>query len=460
MLSWKKDLESSIPLYVQLSNHIHNNIILGKFPEGYKLPSQRIMAKKLGVGRNTIIRALEMLAKDELIVINSRAVALINKTTPQAACAWSEYFSRANLRPAMKEFWWDKGDRRDLVSLSDEFNVAKYYGEAIKACSKRSKDLHSTDPYGLPALRESVIQHMKSCGVETSADNVIICPSLDQTIYTACASLLSQGMTLIHEPATLLNVITNTHSLGANMQAVPQDDYGIIPSKLEQLLNVRKHAILFTDPIAHAPTGITTTENRQRELMRVIQKHRMPVIENGHKRDTWCDEPFPPPMKAIDKNDNVIYMGAFQKSAVRMNMTWVIADKTFVRHLSSMLEQSTTLPSSIMQIIADEMFRSGKYYQLMEDMRQFIRARRNMGLELCDKYLKDIAQWEAARCGFHFWIKLNSKINKNILYGAQNFSPGYFFDKSDTCHILFAPASLPEAALEKTVKSIAKLVQK
>lgn len=459
--SWTPERESAAPIYTQLAEHITEVISAGYFSNGDKLPSQRVMADRFGIGRNTVIHSLEALARTGILSASPKSGIYIINRTAETAPDWDAYFKRSNYRPGVDEYrrWRDKGDLRDLA-LSSEFDMPWYFREAIASAALRADDMNLADAHGLPSLRESIVRHMKlSCGVDTSVENVIICPSLDQTIYTLCAALMSRGGNLVHERATLINTVSNIHSLGLNMLPVSQDRYGIIPTELDKVLGMRNNTVMFTDPIAHSPTGITTTKRRQRELMKVVARHRVPVIENGHKRDVWCCRPFPPPMKSFPASENIIYLGALLKSSMRLGISWVVADRPLVEHLSNVLVQFSTMPSGIAQVVMDEMFRSGMYNEMMKEAWEFINRRKTLALQLCDKYLKDVAQWDEKRCGFHFWIEMKDKINKNKIYEAPNFFPGYFFDKHDSTHVLLSPPVLPEAHLEETIRSIAKLAR-
>jgi GntR family transcriptional regulator of abcA and norABC len=461
LFSWTPERASGEPLYKQLAGHIAEMIGTGYFANGDKLPSQRVMAGRFGLGRNTVIRALEELAKTGIISASPKSGVYIISRSAETAPDWDAYFRRANYHPGVDDYrmWRDKGDLRDL-RLSREFDMLAYFKDAIAAAAVRTDAMTVLDAHGLPPLREAIVRHMKiSCALDTAVDNVIICPSLDQSIYTLCAALMTGGGSLVHERATLINIVSNIHSLGLNMLPVGQDRFGILPEDLDKTLSGRSHAVMFTDPIAHSPTGITTTKRRQRDLMKIINKYRIPVIENGHKRDLWCGKPFPPPMKSLPGSENIIYLGSLLKASMRLGVSWVVADRPFVEQLSNVLVQFSTIPSGLAQVVMDEMFRSGRYYEMMGDAWEFVHRRRVLALQLCERYLKDLAQWDEKRCGFHFWIELNARINKDKIYDAPNFFPGYFFDKSDSTHVLLTPPSLPEAELEETVKSIARLAR-
>ena len=60
----KVDKTASEPIYMQLSRQIKKLIFNGSLVDGYSLPSERGLARELGVHRNTIVRAYSEL-KDE-----------------------------------------------------------------------------------------------------------------------------------------------------------------------------------------------------------------------------------------------------------------------------------------------------------------------------------------------------------------------------------------------------------
>ena len=61
------DKNQGIPLYWQISDQIKEKIITGQLPDGAVLPSERAMAQRLGVHRNTVIKAYTHLKDEELL---------------------------------------------------------------------------------------------------------------------------------------------------------------------------------------------------------------------------------------------------------------------------------------------------------------------------------------------------------------------------------------------------------
>ena len=61
------DRRSTVPLYRQFYQVIERAIRSGRLTGGARLPSTRMMARLLGVSRNTVLNAYEELVADDLI---------------------------------------------------------------------------------------------------------------------------------------------------------------------------------------------------------------------------------------------------------------------------------------------------------------------------------------------------------------------------------------------------------
>ena len=59
--------DSSVPLYIQIKEHLRMQIQTGVYPAGTKVPSERQLARQFGVSRMTARQALQALAHEGLI---------------------------------------------------------------------------------------------------------------------------------------------------------------------------------------------------------------------------------------------------------------------------------------------------------------------------------------------------------------------------------------------------------
>jgi len=56
-----------LPLYRRIAEDLRRAIAAGKLPRGARLPASRVMARQLGVSRNTVLAAYDTLAADGII---------------------------------------------------------------------------------------------------------------------------------------------------------------------------------------------------------------------------------------------------------------------------------------------------------------------------------------------------------------------------------------------------------
>ena len=69
MICWKVDKNSPLPIYKQLVNLARDSVASGQLRKGEVLPSQRQLAKLLGLSRATIVKAMEEMTDAGLVDI-------------------------------------------------------------------------------------------------------------------------------------------------------------------------------------------------------------------------------------------------------------------------------------------------------------------------------------------------------------------------------------------------------
>ncbi|WP_062351368.1 GntR family transcriptional regulator [Bacillus kwashiorkori] len=72
------DLQSDVPIYLQLRNKIIEGIASKELVAGEPLPSVRMMAADLGVNMHTINKAYQLLKQDGFILIHRQKGVVVN----------------------------------------------------------------------------------------------------------------------------------------------------------------------------------------------------------------------------------------------------------------------------------------------------------------------------------------------------------------------------------------------
>ena len=129
------------------------------------------------------------------------------------------------------------------------------------------------------------------------------------------APITSQGDEVLIEEPTYSGALAAIAPLGCRLVGVPTDANGIIPEKLEQLLQAGTSAkVLYTIPTGQNPSGCTTTAARRQEVYALAAKHDLLIMEDDPYYYLYLDAGGPPPSYfSMDTDGRVIRMESFSK---------------------------------------------------------------------------------------------------------------------------------------------------
>lgn len=71
------EFESELPIYTQIYHQIIQGISRGELKDGEELPSVRQLSSDIGVDKNTVIKAYNLLKRDGIIATHRRKGAVI-----------------------------------------------------------------------------------------------------------------------------------------------------------------------------------------------------------------------------------------------------------------------------------------------------------------------------------------------------------------------------------------------
>lgn len=467
LFSWKPDTSLKSPMYMQLADYFRAKIKMGDLKNGTKLPGRETLMESLNVSKTTLISAFSQLQREGLLTSHPKSGYFINYNLENGRVNWNDYTRMARHKTSVYEYrHWGESDGLTNFSLSSDFHMEKYLVDAMRGASERisaGKTAPELTKYGLTSLRESIRKHLEKLGIKTKTENILISSETIQRLFHVYESLLNANSNFLYENTNIINTISNIHSIGMNMIPIKMDKHGMSAVELEKkLIKCKCCPIVHVDPTDQAPTGVVMSKRRRQEIMNIIQKYRVPLVEIDHSSNIWHDRPALNPLKSIDRNDNIIYLGSLLKChPYDFQLSWIVADRFIIEHLSNVFIQTGVKPNFTMQLLVDEMIRSGNIYKMTEDISNFIRSRKELTLALCEKHLKSRGFWIEKNCNFHFWLDFPDVNFKNIFSKRElitNIYPGYFFDKNDTSHILLCPASIQEQDIEKTIIRLKDLV--
>ncbi|MEC1338779.1 PLP-dependent aminotransferase family protein [Bacillus velezensis] len=466
-----------LPKYIQIIQFIKEKIGNGEWPIGSKIPSQRTLAKHFEVNRSTVITALEELMADGLIegrmgkgtvVTNNTWTLLAKNSAPD----WDQYVTSGIQQPSQKivQEINKSESNSDLIQLSKgelshEIFPLAVMKEIMGKVSQNIEAFGYEEPKGYLPLREALSGYLRTIGIQASPSSILIVSGALQALQLISMGLLQRGSTVYLDQPSYLYSLHVFQSAGMKLTGVPMDNDGLLPEHIHMARGERGRAILYTNPCFHNPTGILMSERRREEILAASENAQLPIIEDDIYRELWIDEIPPDPIKTIDKNGHVLYIGSLSKTlSPGLRIGWIVGPEPVIERLSDIKMQTDYGSSSLSQRVAAEWFTSGEYQQHLEQVRSQLKVRRQLVMSLLETNLKNVAAWNVPKGGFFVWVKILPPLSMKLLYTKAltkgillNLGSIYAQEKGNYIRLSYAYASLED--LQKGIYELGLMIK-
>lgn len=466
-----------VPKYKQIIQFIKEKIANGEWPIGTKIPSQRSLAKHFAVNRSTVITALEELIADGLIegtmgkgtiVINNTWTLLAKHSTPD----WDKYVAAGFQQPSRKTVQEINQSESNSTliqlskgELSNELFPLDIMKEMMEKVAHNMDAFGYEEPKGYLPLREALSSYLQTVGIHASPSSILIVSGALQALQLIAMGLLQSGSTVFLDQPSYLYSLHVFQSAGMRMAGLQMDEEGLMPESIKMTPNMRTRAILYTNPCFQNPTGVLMSKKRREEILAFSEQHHLPIIEDDIYRELWIDAPPPAPMKAMDKNGRVLYIGSFSKTlSPGLRIGWIVGPEPVIERLSDIKMQTDYGSSSLSQRVAAEWLTSGLYQKHLENVREQLKIRRSFVLHVLETELEGLAEWSVPAGGFFIWLKILPPVSMKTLY-AKALSKGILFnsgviygqERGDYMRLSYAFASCED--LKKGITQLSGLIK-
>ncbi|MFP9128383.1 PLP-dependent aminotransferase family protein [Niallia sp. BSM11] len=421
---WKPSKQGALPLYQQIYEFIQKQIISGNWPVGYKLPPQRELADNFQVNRSTVVYALEELKADGWIE------SQVGRGTVVCQNTWSSLTagSRADWKTYVQS-----GTHLPNIQMIQEINKAEFSPTIIRLgtgelspsllptamiqqafAETAALSLSYPEGKGSFLLRKAVSDYLQKKGIGTTPNSIMIVSGAIQALQLISVGLLDQNSAILTESPSYLNSIMVFPSAGIRMVPLNGELSFSAISRAKRLHNT---ALLYTTPTFHNPTGYCMAETKRMELLEACAKERMPILEDDVYGDLWFDSPPPPPLKALDKHGNVLYVGSMSKVlGPGLRIGFIAAPEPVIERLADIKMQTDYGSSTLSQFAVAKLLTNGQYDMHIEKMRHELKVRRDFVQKLLSTYFADLAVWEQPAGGFYIWLSLIKEIPLQLLF--------------------------------------------
>jgi GntR family transcriptional regulator / MocR family aminotransferase len=311
------DRSSGEPLGVQVVRRLREAIEAGTLAPGTKMLGSRELAKRLGLGRNTVALAFEQLTAEGYFETHTGSGTFVassgfERRHPQRRVAAPQP-ERAHRFSALRAYFdiaAGAGPLRPGMPAVDMFPVDAWNRCTRRAFTAQNYQLGYGPASGLRSLREAIANHVRQFrGISAQPEQIVIVEGAQAAMHLAMLVLARAGDTIaIEDPCyALARVAFEAHAL--RLHPISVDREGLATDALPA--NAR---CAFVTPTHQFPLGGTLPLARRLQLLTWAKQHDAYVIEDDYDSEfTSRTQPLPA-LQSLDRDERVIYIGSFSKT--------------------------------------------------------------------------------------------------------------------------------------------------
>lgn len=449
MITINKSL--STPLHKQIFLRFKELIEKGTLKPGDRLPPTRVLAGTLGVNRTTVYLAYEELWSMGYIKSRPGSYSFVRQRTGLAAESAVQRKSLLDWGKLCNPLLNELNERRiasrlknfgksciDFVSLSPDPAIlpAEAFRKAMNQVLKKDGRslLQYGDPRGYQPLREYIADFMNRHSVKICSDEILITYGVQSALSLLLKTLVKPGDSIITESPTYLTAIPLFRLHGAKILTVPVIPSGMDLQALEALLQKNKVSLIYTMPDFQNPAGISTSQAHREYLLRICEKYKTPLVEDGFMEEIKYSPKVVMPVKSMDSGNTVVYLGTFSKFLFPgLRIGWIAADKELISRIATLVYYELLGGNILDQAALNRFCRDGQLEVHLKILHRIYRKRMQVALRSARRFCEgENISFTRPTGGYLLWMRINGtqhseeKIISKILEKGTAVVPGSF----------------------------------
>ncbi|WP_456280085.1 PLP-dependent aminotransferase family protein [Bacillus sp. K7] len=473
LTQWQPSRYSDVPLHRQIEQYMKDKILHGEWAVGTKIPSQRTLADMFQVNRSTVTAAIDELTSQGLLEgRRGGGTKVVNSTWSVLAAEppldWNDYVRSGIHHPnsSIIQGIHQNEPRADIIrlgtgELSPDLLPVDTMRRMFQQINPHALSLGYEQPKGNPKLREAVADHLKSKQIHVSPSAIFIVSGALQALQLISIGLLKRGSVILTEKPSYLQSLHVFQSAGMRLRGLPMDESGIKTGLVSSYRKQYGGQLLYTIPSFHNPTGTVMSEQRRKEIIGLSKKEQLPIIEDDAYGDLWFEEKPAQPLKAMDHEGNVLYVGTFSKTvSPGLRIGWLAGSEPVIERLADIKMQTDYGSSGLSQWAAAEWLSQGHYEKHLTWIRGVLKQKRDAAVQFLKRYAGDIATWRIPAGGFYIWVTFHkplpvSHFFHELLKQQVLVNPGSIYNGEERSSIRLSYSYASLADLETGIQAAA-----
>jgi DNA-binding transcriptional MocR family regulator len=405
--------------YQALADDIARSIRQGLLSPGQRLPSVRQTSAARQLSPATVFQAYYLLEAQGLVQSRARSgyyVRELPRTLPPEPDAASQPDGES--RPVdVSELVFEvleSAMAHDIVPLGSAFMSPALFPLARLGRAMAHEAVH-LDPRstvddltpGNAELRRHIALRYRIGGVELGANDLVVCNGAIEALNLCLAAVTRPGdAVLVESPCFYAALqVLERHGLHAvEVPTHPRD--GIELGALATAIARHRPKACWLMTNFQNPLGSTMPDAKKRELVELLVRHELPLIEDDVYGELYFGAHRPAPAKAYDRRGLVLHCSSFSKTlAPGYRIGWAAAGRYTQR--VARLKLTNTLATCVpAQLAIARYLQRGGYERHLRRLRTALAAQQGAYLAAVAEHFPQGTRVTRPDGGYFLWIEL------------------------------------------------------
>lgn len=465
-------VRSARPLYGHLVSIVEAAITRGDLPSGSRLPPERELAIRLRISRTTVVSAYRELESRGLLrgYVGRGTYVCASPDATGTPFAWRGKIAAAALRSS------DSTLRDALRHSSDSRLVSMAAGEPAIDCFPNVRFQRAVDyvlrrdprsvwghgpTEGQPALREAIAERFN-----VPADSVLVLAGAQQGLDLLARCLVDPGDAVIVDRPGYLGAIQSFRAAGARL--IGWDVANADIDELEDLLVRYRPKLIYVNPTFQNPTGFTMPIRTRRELLKLAERYRVPIVEDATYGELYFAEPPPPSLHELDTSNIVILLSSFSKvMAPGLRLGWLSAARSIVDQIALIKQRMDPHTQNLAQFAVARLIRDGSFDDHLRTVRAEHARRCTQMIAAIQRHMPaGVLRFAKPQGGLYLWCRLAPGVDSPALLDralsagvAFVAGPAFYPDPAGQSELRLCFSSVLPPAIDDAIERLAGCLQ-
>ncbi|MCF0050601.1 PLP-dependent aminotransferase family protein [Dyadobacter sp. LJ53] len=429
-------------LYNEIANAIAGQITTGVLKKGDKLPSVRTLCREHNISMNTAKRVFLELEAKSLVDSKPQSGYFVSwgphtKLRLPEVSQPSLVASRQEPDELINKVYANMGSADfTLFSIgvpsTDLLPLAKLRKEIITATRELKGGGMAYEPLqGNLKLRRMIAIRSLGWGGNLHENDLITTSGAMNALAFCLMALGKQGDTVAMESPCFPGTLQLAISLGFKVLELPT--HPVTGLEIEALKEaIPKIDLCLLVPNFNTPLGSCMPEANKKEIVALLSKHQIPLIEDDIYGDLYFGTQRPKCCKSFDKEGNVLWCGSVSKTlAPGYRVGWVAPGKYKEKLLKLKLVHSISSPAIAQEAVAN-FLNSGKYESHLRQLRRTLHDNTQKYIHAIARHFPEETKTSRPQGGLSIWVELDKRTDTAKLYDLAikqqiSIAPGRMF---------------------------------